>query len=326
MTDENRDAGFSPDIEENWVKLRKKYGAKVEDLKTKGSTIIRRSGAEVDDSNCDIDPNDTSAQLASSSESMQPESGAAIVSNDKAIDDKPMTNVMAQTGTPNAPLLRRSTPWSISGSGDIGEESSRRGDIVPAPTGRGLTAMPVGEISDGPDRNAVELLRGIKEGIIDPDALEMEERRIVVKALKESGQTQDSIAELLKVCRKTVVNDYKWIREQAALQVLQLDQYLLAGEVYEVAQTLVRRALSEKKFRTASRVMRDMVEMLQDLGVMYRAPRQTIQGNLTMYGRLRQSGYGRYSRIIEGEQEGVVNVLDKLMEVLGQESKCNEFG
>lgn len=327
MTDENKDTAVDPEIEDHWVKFQQKFGERVDSLKTKGSSILRRDEAEAPDSQnmrcvCSI------PEQPGEVDSREPDSGAAnrpIPNN--PIDPDYIDPDRNPTDSNKPSLLRASDSRNSPAVKDLQEPITHRGEsFLPVPGSSGFAGMPQGVISDGPSRNAVELLKGIKEGVITAESLDMEERRVVVKALKDSGQTQDSIAELLKVCRKTIVNDYKWLREQSALHVVALDQYLLAGEVYELAQTLVRRALSEKKFRTASRVMKDMVEMLQDLGVMYRAPRQTIAGNINLYGKMKQAGYMRYSRVIEGEQDGVVNVLDKLMEAIASPDACNPFG
>jgi predicted transcriptional regulator len=175
----------------------------------------------------------------------------------------------------------------------------------------GSTLLPdCGDESLGPDRNAVDLLKALKVGDTTGKELTIDERRLVVKSMKELGQTQDAIADLLKVSRRTIVNDYKVLRQEQALAIAKTDTHEIAGEVYTTAKTCIRRALAAGSFKTVSVIMRDMVELLQSLGILYRAPKTSMQatGHFDIPGR--NKGYQKYMNGIGEDKTKVVEVLD----------------
>lgn len=169
---------------------------------------------------------------------------------------------------------------------------------------------------EGPDTSAIQLYKELDEGHRTPEEFTSDERRLVVKLLKSMGKTQDEVAMMLKVSRRTVVNDYRWLREQAALALQSMDQFLLGGEVYETAMHCIGKAIAEKRFRTVSIVMRDMVEMLQSLGLIYRAPRTQKSLSLVASAQLQRTGFHRYMERIGDEKDEVVAVYDELMRVI----------
>jgi hypothetical protein len=173
---------------------------------------------------------------------------------------------------------------------------------------------------DGPDRNAVAILKALKEKSITGADLTMDERRLVVKSMKELGQTQDSTAELLQVSRRTIVNDYKVLRHEAALLITSKGTEDIAGEVYGTARVCIRRALSAGKYRTVSTILRDMVEVLQSLGIVYRAPKTSMQA--MMHGKIDGSGVGyrKYIETIGEDKDKLVEVLDCMFNAIDNDS------
>jgi predicted transcriptional regulator len=137
--------------------------------------------------------------------------------------------------------------------------------------------------------------------------------------MKELGQTQDAIADLLQVSRRTVVSDYKILRHEQVLAIQATSTQDMAGEVYEVAKTCIRRALQAGSFKTVSVIMRDMVEVLQSLGIVYRAPKTSMQA--TMHGDIpgRHTGYQKYMDGIGGDKSKVVEVLDCMFDAIGND-------
>jgi hypothetical protein len=137
--------------------------------------------------------------------------------------------------------------------------------------------------------------------------------------MKELGQTQDAIADLLKISRRTVVNDYRVLRHEQALAIQSTDTTEIAGEVYATAKTCIRRALQAGSFKTVSIIMRDMVELLQSLGVLYRAPKTSMQASL--HGDIpgRSTGYQKYMDGIAGDKSKVVEVLDCMFDAIGKD-------
>jgi predicted transcriptional regulator len=191
--------------------------------------------------------------------------------------------------------------------------------LLPRPSPQG-SITPSCEENLGPEANAVEIIKGIKAGELSGKELTVDERRLVVKSMKELGQTQDAIADLLKVSRRTIVNDYKALRQQQALAIQNTDTAEIAGEVYDVAKTCIRRALQAGSFRTVSVVMRDMVEVLQSLGILYRAPKTSMQASL--HGRLpgHNTGYQKYIDGIGNDKGKVIEVLDCMFDAIDKDS------
>jgi hypothetical protein len=171
---------------------------------------------------------------------------------------------------------------------------------------------------DGPDRNVIEIVTGIKNKELCGKDLTTDERRLVVNSLRLSGQTQDSIADLLQVSRRTIVNDYRIIRQQAALEISSKETTEIAGEVYQVAQACIRKALKAGHYKTVSTVMRDMVELLQSMGLVYRAPKTSMQASLI--GNLgNRQGYHKYITTIGDDKDKVIDVLDHMFGAISED-------
>jgi len=191
-------------------------------------------------------------------------------------------------------------------------------ELLPSTVKTPTIPAPLMPISDeGPDRNSLEIIKMIRDKETTGKDITTDERRMVVNHMRMSGQTQDSIAELLEVSRRTIVNDYKVLRQQAALEISTVETSEIAGEVYEVARTCIRRALAEGSFKTVSVVMRDMVEVLQSMGMVYRAPKTSMQGLLhgSLAGGSRQ-GYHKYIETIGDDKSKVVEVLDHMFNAI----------
>ena len=178
---------------------------------------------------------------------------------------------------------------------------------------RGENERGVIEIEDnlGPDKNAVDLLKAITEKRIDGKDLDKEERQLVVHTLRQNGQTQDAIANLLNVSRRTIVSDCKYLRQQAALEIAKVETTEIAGEIYATAKTAIDKAMKAGKLKTVSTIMRDMVELLQSMGLVYRAPKTSTSMNLNANLRTgKQQGYQKYIETIGQDKQKVVDVLD----------------
>lgn len=173
-----------------------------------------------------------------------------------------------------------------------------------------------GEEELGPERSAFVLLKAIQSGSIDANEIPQGERRIVVDSLRKQGRTQDEIAALLEVSRRTIVSDYRWLKDKAVDAVRRLDAHDLAAEVHELGMAAVERALYDGKPRMVAQVLRDVIEMLQSLGIVYRAPATSKVSALVGHVPVQQ-GYSKYLDQVTPEREKVVAVLEKMMDSLG---------
>lgn len=98
----------------------------------------------------------------------------------------------------------------------------------------------------------------------------------------------------------------------AAEEVRNLDTYDVAGEIWDQAQNAIQKALHDNKFRTVSQILRDMVEMLQSLGVLYRAPTTSKVASIVGHVQAHQ-GYTKYMETVGNEKDQVIDVLKAMM-------------
>lgn len=323
MLDKSKSRPSIAEIEFNWERVKKKASSKREELVNNSPNVVRRQVNTIADplppkypnkesttSTTDtiIDPY-TSIEIQSKKSSMETDLQAnePIQTTDKptTIDNSYIDNESNGThnrGTHNHELLGTHNP-----------------ELLPRPSPQ-RSITPACEELLGPEENAVDIIKGIKSGRLTGKELTVDERRLVVQSMKELGQTQDAIADLLKVSRRTIVNDYRVLRQQQALAIQNTDTAEIAGEVYDVAKTCIRRALQAGSYRTVSVVMRDMVEVLQSLGILYRAPKTSMQASL--HGRLpgHNTGYQKYIDGIGNDKGKVIEVLDCMFDAIDNDS------
>lgn len=283
MLEKNISSSDIAAIEFNWERVKKKAASKREELISNTPHIQKRevnSSSQVPDTPADLRERTPILTQSTTDITIDP------YDNLSNIESKP-------TGTQQPKLLALGPP---------GEE---------------ITPQCVGE--DGPEQNAVELLKQVKAGTTTGKDMTIDERRLVVKSMRELGQTQDAIADLLKISRRTVVSDYRYLRQQQALAIANTDTHDIAGEVYSVAKTCMRRALQAGHFKTVSVIMRDMVEVLQSLGVVYRAPKTSMQASL--HGNLPgvNTGYQKYMEAIGEDKNKVIQVLDCMFDAIDKQ-------
>lgn len=347
MSDKKSGKEDHTEIAFNWERVKKKAQTKIDELKCNAPKISRREEMEILQKRSarmvecfekpksgskepfshiptlDPDGKPVNTSLQESSNPNQNRAATTLPKTDpytepyidNPVTDNPIDPVM-HDGTPNTQLLARP---SAQGSGETlarGEETSL--------VRRSETTMDL-DIGDnlGPDRNAVELLRLITEGNLDGRDMEKDERQLVVSALRTNGQTQDAIAQLLKVSRRTIVSDCKYLRQMAALEVTTLETTDLAGEVYTTAKAAIDRALKAGKLKTVSTLLRDMVELLQSMGIVYRAPKTSMQANLNANMGGSRKGYQKYIEAIGNDKAKVVDVLDCVFEHIAKGSTCD---
>lgn len=346
MSDKKSGKEDHTEIAFNWERVKKKAQTKIDELKCNAPKISRREEMEILQKRSarmvecfekpksgskepfshiptlDPDGKPVNTSLQESSNPNQNRAATTLPKTDPykgqsiSPNTEPYIDPVMHDGTPNTQLLARP---SAQGSGETlarGEETSL--------VRRSETTMDL-DIGDnlGPDRNAVELLRLITEGNLDGRDMEKDERQLVVSALRTNGQTQDAIAQLLKVSRRTIVSDCKYLRQMAALEVTTLETTDLAGEVYTTAKAAIDRALKAGKLKTVSTLLRDMVELLQSMGIVYRAPKTSMQANLNANMGGSRKGYQKYIEAIGNDKAKVVDVLDCVFEHIAKGSTCD---
>ncbi|RLC77312.1 MAG: hypothetical protein DRJ03_27045, partial [Chloroflexi bacterium] len=194
--------------------------------------------------------------------------------------------------------------------------STRFAPAPPGGSGSGeLGKAPLAAGPDGPEKSATDLLRSLQSGAISAEELQTDERRVVVAALKALGRTQDEISGVLQVSRRTIVNDYRYLRQKTAMKLKDMEVYDLAADIYNTCNDALVRALGAGKYRTVSFILRDMVDMLQSIGVVYKAPARSmiaakLQGSVL---HKQQQGFSKYMTDIGEERNKVVALLGQLL-------------
>ena len=302
MLEKNKTTEEVSQISFNWERVKKKAIDKREELVTNSPNVTRRP--IVNTTAIDNPPPSNPPSTPTPSRAYEHTNTTDIRISDPYIDIGIKAN--KETGTLQHELLKHGTDTP---------------QLLPRPGAQGSSTLPAcGEETLGPDRNAVTLLKALKLGETVGKELTIDERRLVVSSMKELGQTQDAIADLLKISRRTVVNDYRVIRQEQALLIAKTDTQEIAGEVYATARTCIRRALAAGSFKTVSVIMRDMVELLQSLGILYRAPKTSMQatGHFDMPGR--NKGYQKYMDGIGEDKTKVIEALDCMFSAIDSDT------
>lgn len=181
----------------------------------------------------------------------------------------------------------------------------------PAPTNQASSYL---EDLDGLEEDTVTLLRRLKDGIVQGTDLTKEQRLGVVLALTDSGYTEDEQAAMLGLSRRTIVRDKARIREIHAQQAPALDENTLAGMVVHNCQVWMAKSVKDKMFRTASKIQKDMITLLQDLGLVYRAPvRQDIRSLSVNKTILASKGYQNMLNTIGNDKDRANMVLEDIL-------------
>lgn len=138
---------------------------------------------------------------------------------------------------------------------------------------------------------AVQLLQQINTGLVDPKLLDPTSRQRCIEVLVAEGYTVPNIAQVLKRSEKTIGRDLKDIQSRHALSPDVEFAKQLIGQVFQKAMNhhdhLVRLArtqgatVGEKVLAEASawKVLKELVERLQDLGYLPSKPEQ-VSGDI----------------------------------------------
>ena len=126
----------------------------------------------------------------------------------------------------------------------------------------------------GPRRSTIQTLKRLREGQLRPGDINTYERRVCVAYLRLEGYTQDEIAEIFGVCRRTIARDERANRKSLAKLVDDLEVRSVAGGLIGWASHLTAKAIKDKDFGLAWRVQREIVADLQSLGFLPKAAEQ----------------------------------------------------
>ena len=122
--------------------------------------------------------------------------------------------------------------------------------------------------------NALDTLKRIREGLVDPKEVSILDRRTCVAYLRSEGYTQEEIAEIFNVHRVTIARDEKTISKELAKLVDEIEVKAIAGDLIAYARHLTAKAIRQKDYSLAWKIKRELIYDLQSLGYLPKAPEQ----------------------------------------------------
>ena len=159
-------------------------------------------------------------------------------------------------------------------------------------------------------KNAFEVLTLIRDGTLDPSQIEPADRQPVVAYLRLEGHNVDEIAQLFGVSTYKIRSDLRELFRDRVRLVKKIDLFDVAGRLIEMAKHLSRKSRREGDYSGAWKIERELMESLQSLGFIYRAPRTAKIA--TMHANV-QEGHDKLSSEIGSEQDQVVSALNEML-------------
>jgi len=123
-------------------------------------------------------------------------------------------------------------------------------------------------------KNIRDAILAIKNGEVHPNIITKSEKVEITGALTLQGWTRDEIAELLQVKVSQVSRWYALILNRRAKVVGTLTREQAAGQLLAYAEKFVGKALRENNISLAWQISKDMIRILQDMGIIYEAPKK----------------------------------------------------
>jgi hypothetical protein len=129
---------------------------------------------------------------------------------------------------------------------------------------------------------AAEIVKAIQDGNLDPTTLTKDERLPVIELLKYSfGWSIPRMTEFFNLSRTTLKDDVTTIRLIYGKATLEKDIENIVGELVGWAESLTYKAIKKDDLALAWKIQLDLIEKLQDFGVVYKKPLE-VKGELTV--------------------------------------------
>lgn len=167
-------------------------------------------------------------------------------------------------------------------------------------------------------KNAFEVLSLIRDGTLDPCSLKPPDRRPVVAYLRLEGHNIDEISQLFGVRTSTIKNDLDALTKDRVQLIQKISLFEVAGNLIEIAKHLSRKSRREGDYTGAWKIERELVEGLQSMGFVYRAPRTAKIA--TLHGEIKE-GHDKLTSEVGGEQDQVVSALNEMLSGLKDQKR-----
>lgn len=171
---------------------------------------------------------------------------------------------------------------------------------------------------DSPDeerayKNAVEVLSMIRDGTLKASDLKAQDRRPVVAYLRLEGYSNEEMSRLFEVSSSIIKKDLEFLTKDKTQIIKKLNLLEIAGNLYQVAQHLSRKARREGSYAASWKIEKELIDSLQSMGFVYRAPKTlgiaSIHANLT-------EGHSTLTDQIGTEKDSVVDALGSILSSL----------
>ena len=159
-------------------------------------------------------------------------------------------------------------------------------------------------------KNAHEVLSLIRDGVLDAGLISRKDRLPVVAFLRLEGRTIEEISTMLQVSASTIDKDLKEISKDRARIIKRIDLHEVAGRFVTMAKHLSAKARREGSYATSWKIEKEMLEGLQSLGFVYRAPKTAVLGTVSADI---QRGHRELEGEVGSEQDRVVEALDSML-------------
>jgi hypothetical protein len=170
-------------------------------------------------------------------------------------------------------------------------------------------------ISISPERNAFEISRLLGSGAISYEDLTRDERVNLIRVARDNGSNIDAIAGQLLIPRKIVESDFREIDKIYKQELMSKDLEELGGWIYSVTKTAVEKAIKAEKFTSVNGMMQTMIETLQSMGIVYKAPQQSQVAALVGIAsqQVGQRAFNQYQDAIHNDRDKVIDTMTKLL-------------
>lgn len=179
----------------------------------------------------------------------------------------------------------------------------------------GETLEPVSSDEVTTYKNAAEVLSMIRDGTVQASKLTPQDRRPVVAYLRLEGYSTEDISRLFDVAASLISKDLKLLSKDRAKIMKGLSLLEVAGRLSEIARHLSRKARREGSYGTAWKIEKELIESLQNLGFLYRAPKTL--GIASIHANV-QEGHSLLKEKLGDEKDKVVDALGSILSSLSE--------
>ena len=122
----------------------------------------------------------------------------------------------------------------------------------------------------------LDLLKAIKENVINPKELHPADRLVLVETLRMEGWGQSKIAQALQCSHSTVKRDVQVLKDRMAPLVAKFTKERVAAEAIGMADGLRQRAIASNKIEIAWQITKELPELMRTLGVLELVPPKQV--------------------------------------------------